>query len=145
MSEATVKITDEQREMARQILARNPFVSLLEIELVELEHGEAMCRILAGEKHFRAGGFVHGGVTASLVDTATAFAVATHLERGENSVTVDLTLHFLRPLHRGEITARARVLRAGKRLLTVAAEVFDGDGELAATALTTYSKISLKR
>ncbi len=140
-----IKITEEHKQIARQILSQNPFVEMLGIELVELEMGEAVCRLEIEEKHERRGGFVHGGVTASLIDTVTALAVATHLQPGENSVTVDLTVHFLRPIFRGAIMARAKVLRAGKRLVTLSADVFDAQGELAATALTTYSKITLKR
>lgn len=140
-----IKITEEHKQLARQILSQNPFVEMLGIELVELEMGEAVCQLEIEEKHERRGGFVHGGVTASLIDTVTALAVATRLQPGENSVTVDLTVHFLRPIFRGSITARAKVLRAGKRLVTLSAEVLDAQGELAATALTTYSKITLKR
>lgn len=143
MSEIT--ITEEHKQLARQILSQNPFVEMLGVELVELEYGAAVCRINAEEKHERRGGFVHGGVTASLVDTVTALAAATHLQPGENSVTVDLTIHYLRPIYRGEIKARAVVLRAGKRLITLSAEVFDHRGELAASALTTYSKVTLNR
>lgn len=140
-----IKITDEQKQLAREIMSQNPFVEMLGIELVELEYGAAVCQIRLEEKHERRGGFTHGGVTASLVDTVTALAVATHLQAGENSVTVDLTVHFLRPVFRGAMTARAKVLRAGKRLVTVSAEVFDSAGELAAAALTVYSRITPKR
>lgn len=138
-------ISEAQKEYARRILTENPFVTMLGIELVDLEHGEALCRLQIEEKHQRAGGFLHGGVTASLIDTVMAFAVATHLAPGENSVTIDLTVHYLRPLYLGEITARAKVLRAGKRIVTASAEVFDETGELAATALTTFSKIKMER
>ncbi|MDQ4123122.1 MAG: PaaI family thioesterase [Acidobacteriota bacterium] len=140
-----IKITDEHKQLARQILSQNPFVEMLGIELVDLEMGEAVCRLEIEEKHERRGGFVHGGVTASLIDTVTALALATHLQPGENSVTVDLTVHFLQPIYRGAVTARAKVLRAGKRIVTLSAEVYDPKGELAATALTTYSKIMIKR
>ncbi len=138
-------ITEAQKEYARRILTLNPFVKMLGIELVDLAHGEATCSLKVEEKHERAGGFLHGGVTASLIDTVLAFAVATHLASGENSVTIDLTVHYLRPLYRGEITARAKVLRAGKRIVTASAEVFDETGELAATALSTYSKIRMEK
>jgi acyl-CoA thioesterase len=145
MSETTeIKITDEHKQLARQILSENPFVEMLGIELIELELGEAVCRLRVEEKHERRGGFVHGGVTASLIDTVTALAVATYLKPGESSVTVDLTVHFLRPIYNGAVTARAKVLRAGKRIITLSAEVFDEKGELAASALTTYSKVTLK-
>ena len=138
-------ITEAQKEYARQILTLNPFVNLLGIELVDLWHGEALCRLEMAEKHERAGGFLHGGVTASLIDTTLAFAVATHLSPGENSVTIDLTIHYLRPIYNGEVSCRAKVLRAGKRIVTASADVFDERGELAATALSTYAKIRTEK
>jgi acyl-coenzyme A thioesterase PaaI-like protein len=44
-------------------------------------------------------------------------------------------------LTEGRVTAVARVLRSGKRLFVVSAEVLDKDGKLASTALTTYIKL----
>lgn len=129
---------------ARKVLAENPFLQLLEIELDHVENGEAICRLPAQEKHTRSGAFLHGGATASLIDTATAFAVGSVLGNMTSGVTVDLTIHYLRPVRVGEIVAKARVVRAGKRLLTVSAEVFGADGKLAAAALATYSKISIE-
>lgn len=140
-----IVITEEHKQLARQILSENPFVEMLGVELLELELGEAVCRLRVEEKHERRGGFVHGGVTASLVDTVMALAAATYLKPGENSVTIDLTVHYLRPIFGGAVVAKAKVLRAGKRIITLSAEVFDEKGELAATAISTYSKIMLRR
>lgn len=136
------KLTEAEKQFARELLKTVPFNNLLGVELVEIERGEAVCRLKIEEKHLRGGGFLHGGATASLIDTAAAFAVGSLTGVPINAVTVDLTIHYLRPLF-NEAVAKARVLRAGKRLLTVSAEVFDENGVLAATALTTYSKINL--
>lgn len=127
---------------AQQVLAKNPFLQLLGIELETLAYGEAVCRLRADEKHTRIGAFLHGGATASLIDTAMAFAVGSILGTAANAVTVNLTVHFLLPIQTGEIVAKACVIRAGKRLLTVSTEVFNSRGETAATALATYSRIN---
>lgn len=82
---------------------------------------------------------MHGGALASVIDTAAAFAVLSLLAPGEQTVTVELTLHFLRLVRGGTVRAHARVLRAGRRLATVAVEATDDDAELLATALTTYA------
>jgi uncharacterized protein (TIGR00369 family) len=89
----------------------------------------------------RFGGIIHGGALASLVDTAAAFAVLSTLAAGEQTVTVDLTLHYLRPAIEGKLTAHARVLRAGRRLATVCVELKSESGALVVTALTTYLKM----
>lgn len=77
---------------ARKVLADNPFLQLLGIALDHLENGEAICRLRAEEKHTRIDAFLHAGATASLIDTATAFAVGSILGNVMNAVTVDLTI-----------------------------------------------------
>jgi uncharacterized protein (TIGR00369 family) len=54
---------------------------------------------------------------------------------------VDLTISYLRPITTGRITAVAKVVRAGRRLFVVSADVFDQDGKPTATALSTYIKV----
>ena len=56
----------------------------------------------------------------------------------EQTVTVDFTVHFLRPVSAGRIEARARVLRRGRRVAILSVEARDRDGLLVATATTTY-------
>jgi acyl-CoA thioesterase len=139
--EELTELSEEHLRMAREVFESIPFVKLLGMELSEIAPGRATVRLsMRGElKQHRH--LMHGGVTASLVDTATAFAVASTLVKGENAATVDLTIHYLRPVTEGSVRCEAKVLRAGKRLLTVSAEVISDQEKLVATALTTYSKI----
>ena len=60
---------------------------------------------------------------ASLIDTAAAFAVVTRIESGEKSTTTDLTIHYLRPITSGRMTATARIVRGGRRLFVLSVEV----------------------
>jgi len=90
----------------------------------------------------RNDGIVHGGVMASLIDSAFAFAIIPILDEGERTVTVDMTIHYLRPVNNGAAKAVARVVRAGRRVITVSAELFDENEKLAATALSTYLRIT---
>src|SRR6266851_5600405 len=86
-------------------------------------------------------GVVHGGAVASLIDTASAFAVVTQLEPNERVTTTDLTIHYLRPVTAGRLTATARTVRAGRRLFVLSVEVMDNQQKLIATAVTTYIKL----
>jgi uncharacterized protein (TIGR00369 family) len=79
---------------------------------------------------------------ASLIDSAFAFAIIPILGEGERTVTVDLTIHYLRPLTNGTARASARVVRAGRRVITVSADLFDENDKLAATALSTYLRVT---
>ena len=102
--------------------------------------GSATFALEVREELTRMGGLLHGGAVASLLDTAAAFAVHTLLEPGATTVTIDLTLHFLRPVTSGRVEARARVLREGRRVVIIVVEVTDQTGVLTATATTTYLK-----
>jgi len=118
------------------------YARLLGLEIVKLERGAATFAFEIRPELTRMEGIVHGGAVASLMDTASAFAVLSLLRPEEQTVTVDLTLHFLRPATRGRLEARARVLRAGRRVVTVSIEASDSAGQLVATALTTYLRSS---
>jgi uncharacterized protein (TIGR00369 family) len=135
------QLTDERVRRIQAAFASVPFVHLLGLELGALEHGAATLHLDVRDEHRQVKGLLHGGVTASLIDTAAAFAIITTLAEGESTATVDLTIHYMRPLLSGRLTAQARVLRAGRRLLTVSVDVRDEARNLAATALTTYAKL----
>ena len=76
-----------------------------------------------------------------LIDTAMAFAVRTYLTDTEPTATIDLTVHYLRPHVEGKAICTARVVRPGKRIFTVSAEVHNENGKLIATGLSTYTRL----
>ena len=141
MSE-TAELSAEELSRLRAAFGRVPYARLLGIEIVRLERGASALSLEVRPELTRMEGIVHGGAIASLLDSASAFAVLSLLRPGEQTVTVDLTLHFLRPVSGGRVEARARVLRAGRRVVTVSIEAADGAGKLVATALTTYLRSS---
>ena len=118
-----------------------PFAKLLGIEVDSLEPGHAVLSMKMREDLMRNGRIAHGGAVATLIDSAMAFAILPTLAENERSITVDLTIHYLRPVSEGVARASARVVRAGKRIITVSAELFDGNEKLAATALSTYLRV----
>ncbi|HET6973146.1 MAG TPA: PaaI family thioesterase [Pyrinomonadaceae bacterium] len=115
-----------------------PFARLLGIEVDSVEPGHAVLSMQLQHEHMRNNAIAHGGVIATLIDSAMAIAIMALLEENERTVTVDLTIHYLRPVPEGSAKASARVVRAGRRVVTVSAELFDADGKLAATAISTY-------
>jgi uncharacterized protein (TIGR00369 family) len=135
------KITAAQTRRIQKAVDSVPFAHLLGIELDEISEGTATLGLQVRKKLTQNHGVVHGGAIASLIDTAMAFAIITLLAPQEKVTTVDLTVSFLRPLTEGRITAVAKVMRAGRRLLVVSANVFAEDGKLASTALSTYIKL----
>lgn len=118
-----------------------PFAKLLGIEVDSLEPGHAVLSMPMRDDLMRNGGIAHGGAVATLIDSAMAFAIIQLLGENEHTVTVDITIHYLRPLSAGTARASARVVRAGKRVITVSAELLDHNDKLAATAISTYLRL----
>jgi uncharacterized protein (TIGR00369 family) len=139
---ADAPLTSEEEARIREAFERVPFAHLLQLELGEMKRGQATLRLEVRDDLRQNNGVVHGGVIASLVDTAAAFALLTLLEKGQTSTTVDLTIHYLRPLLSGQSTAQARMVRAGRRLMVIAVDVLDESKTLVATALTTFIRLT---
>jgi len=137
------QLTAAHQKRLRQALEKVPFAKLLGLELESFEPGAAILALTIRAELRQNNDVVHGGAIASLIDTATAFAILTVLPKHERVTTVDLTISYLRPLFSGRARARAKVLRMGRRLIAVSAEVSDDDETLAATALSTYLRLDI--
>lgn len=135
------EITNEQRAFAANALHTLPFSKLIGMKLVKLEVDEAQISIDMRDDLRQPSGVLHGGVTATLIDTAMAFAVRTRLSIAEATATIDLTIHYLRPHITGTFTCTAKVVRAGKRIFTVSADVVNEHGKHIATAVSTYTRL----
>ncbi len=134
-------ITEERKQRATAALESLPFARLMGMRLVDIRPNEAEIAIEMRDDLRQPSGVLHGGVTATIIDTAMAFAVRTHLADTEFSATIDLTVHYLRPHTSGTFTCTAKVVRAGKRIFTVSADVENEDGKLIATGLSTYTRL----
>jgi uncharacterized protein (TIGR00369 family) len=141
MTDASNGITHEHFERARLALETLPFAQLIGMQLTDLKLDEATIAVDMRDDLRQPSGVLHGGVTATLIDTAMAFAVRTRLPLEAATATIDLTVHYLRPLTEGTATCIAKNVRAGKRIFTVSAEVFNNEGKLIATGLSTYTKV----
>ena len=135
------KLTAAQTRRLRAAAKAVPFFRLLAIEVVEVTSGNATLSLEVRKELTQNHGVVHGGAIASLIDSAMAFAIIPLLAPRERVTTVDLTISYLRPLTKGRATATAKVVKSGRRLFVVTADVLDNDGRLAATALSTYIKL----
>lgn len=135
------EVSDKQFEYAAGILHNLPFAKLIGMRLVDLQPDTAVIEIEMRDDLRHPGGILHGGVTATLIDTTMAYALRTRLEPDARTATIDLTVHYLRPHINGKFACTAKIVRAGKRIFTISAEVHNEEGTLIATALSTYTKI----
>jgi acyl-CoA thioesterase len=136
-----MQFPEERRRFAADKLDNLPFAKLIGMRLVDMRPNEAVIEIEMRDDLKQPSGVLHGGVTATLIDTAMAFAVRTYLTDTELTATIDLTVHYLRPLVEGKAICTARVVRPGKRVFTVSADVHNEQGKLIATGLSTYTRI----
>lgn len=136
----TAESEESRLGRARAALGSVAYAKFLGLELCETEDGQtAICLDVRDElKQYH--GVTHGGAIASLIDTASAFAILTVLQENEKVTTTDLTIHYLRPVISGRMVARAKIIRAGRRRFVVSVEV-QNNGEITATAVTGYIKI----
>jgi uncharacterized protein (TIGR00369 family) len=128
-------------DRARRAFSLVPYAGFLGLELGEVASGEATIHLTVRDELKQNQGVVHGGAIASLIDTASAFALLTYIDVHERVTTTDLTIHYLRAVTEGLMAATARIVRAGRRLFVLSVEVRNDRNVLVATAVTTYIKI----
>jgi len=142
MNSTAAELTEAQRQRVERALDAVPFARLLGIQIVSVLAGHAVLSLPVRDDHKQNHGVVHGGAIASLIDSAMAFAIIPLLAENERTTTVDLTIHYLRPLTEGVAKSAARVVRAGRRVIVVSAEVLDDHDRLVATAVSTYLRLT---
>jgi uncharacterized protein (TIGR00369 family) len=101
------------------------------------DDGSARLRFTAGEEHLNPAGTVHGGVLATLVDTAMGTAVRSTVD-DDVPATSQLTVTYLRPGKPGELTVTARVRTRGEHLTVCDADV-EQDGRGVVHAVATFA------
>src|SRR5207244_11077585 len=111
-------------ERMRGRLASSPVLAGLGASLEDLTLDRAVLKLPYREEITNGSGTVHGGVLATLADTAMAFALSTNFDGKMGFATSDLTIHFLRRA-RGDVWARARLVKKGKRVNVGEVEIVD--------------------
>jgi uncharacterized protein (TIGR00369 family) len=116
-----------------------PIAELVGMELVELGEGRATFALDPAERHYNPLGTVHGGIAATLLDSAMGCAVHTTLSEGERYTTLELKVNFVRAITEatGRVVASGSVIHRGGRIATAEARLADGDGRLLAHGTST--------
>ena len=120
---------------------RSPYTDLLRISFISAGNGKSRCELEAGPHFHNMRGLLHGGATFSLVDTAMGASLADTLKPGEMSVTLEIQITYLRRVLDGRIECEARVLKRGRRVIFLEADVYQGE-EVIAKATGTYAVTS---
>lgn len=138
---ATFEVRDPRfRERAHRHFDGQAMMAHLGARLELVEPGRVEIAMPYDERLTQQHGHVHGGAMATIADSAAGFAAFTLMEADQQPLTVEYKLNILRP-GRGELfVARGDVIRAGRTLTVVKAEVFARDGvdeQLCVTSIQT--------
>ncbi|MFI8230303.1 PaaI family thioesterase [Streptomyces sp. NPDC085900] len=127
------------REILAGRLPAPPIAATLGMDLEEVDHGHAVFSLEPGEEHYNPIGSVHGGVYATMLDSAAGCAVQSTLPQGVAYTSLDLTVKFLRPItaDTGKVRAVGSVLSSGRRTALAEAQLFDSADRLLAHATSS--------
>jgi uncharacterized protein (TIGR00369 family) len=116
-----------------------PVAAMLDMRLVEVEEGRVVFAIEPAEYQYNPLGTVHGGVTATLLDSALGCVVQSMLPSGTTYTTIELKINYVRPItsETGTVYGEGKIIHMGGRIATAEARVTDAAGKLYAHATTT--------
>jgi uncharacterized protein (TIGR00369 family) len=119
-------------------MARSAFHGWAGIDLVRAEPGEVEIALRAEDHHLNLLGTVHGGMIATVADTAMGLAMRTRAEPGSTYVTAQLGLHYLASGRAGRIVGIGRAVKAGGQMGYAEADVLGEGDRLLARASATF-------
>lgn len=127
------------RRMLAGELPEPPIVGTLGVSLVAVEPGRVEFALDPAEYHYNPIGSVHGGVYATLLDSATGCAVQSLLPGGAYYTSLDLSVKFLRPItvSTGRVRCIGEVIKLGGRTALAESRIVDSADRLVAHATST--------
>lgn len=125
--------------LASGVLPLNTFAHTLGYDVVEAESGRVAITLVPTGAHLNPWGTVHGGLTATLLDSCMGLAVQSMLDKGMGSTTLEFKVSLVRAItsETGEIRAEGKVINCGRRVGTAEGRVTDSNGRLLAHGTTT--------
>ena len=108
----------------RASFARQAFMSTLGVEILHLAPGEVDLGLLHRPELTQQHGYFHGGVTATIADSAAGYAALSLYPKGTRVLTTEFKINFLRPGEGGRLLARGRVVKPGKTLTICRSDVY---------------------
>jgi uncharacterized protein (TIGR00369 family) len=127
------------QDMVAGRVPQAPMCATLGFHLTQVTEGFAVFEGLPEFRHFNPIGTVHGGFTATLLDSALGCAVFSTMAKGEAWTTLELKLNLVRPIGKdtGPVRTEGRILHRGRTVATAEGDVKDVAGKLYAHATTT--------
>jgi len=121
----------------KKLVGEAPYPRHMNMVLAEIDLDTTVVELTLGECHMQPFGIVHGGVLATMIDTATFWAAFLRLPDGDGLVNADLKLNYLKAVEKGVLRAEGRCLRHGRSVSYAESSVVDEAGELVAHGTST--------
>ena len=120
-------------------LAPPPISQLIGMGMESVSEGHVVFTLEPGEYHYNPLGTVHGGIIATVLDSAMGCAVQTALPRGKIFTTLELKVNYVRAVYAttGTLRCEGKVIHVGGRVATADGKLFDKQGKLIAHGSTT--------
>jgi uncharacterized protein (TIGR00369 family) len=120
-------------------LPLNTIARTLGYDVTEAASGRVVVTAHPSDAHLNPAGTVHGGFSATLLDSCMGLAVQTTLEKGFGQTTLEFKISLVRPVtpETGAIKAEGVVLHRGRRIGTAEGRITDSSGRLLAHGTTT--------
>ena len=127
------------RGLVSGALPLNTMARTLGYDVVEAESGRVAITLDPTDSHLNPWGTVHGGLTATLLDSCMGLAIQSRLEKGLGSTTLEFKISLVRAItpETGQIRAEGKVLNCGRRVGTAEGRLTDTKGRLLAHGTTT--------
>ena len=142
MVEGGLSEEEQQRRRAAiaQLMPTTPYLSGLGIVFERYDPDEVTLRLPFREDLTNDGTYYHGGVIASVVDTAGAAAAWSNhdFDKGARASTISLSLQYVGACKRSDLLCHARTVRRGKELTFTEITATDAEGAVVAHAVQTY-------
>ena len=127
------------RKMMTGELPPSGMVQLLGLKLVEVSEGRAVFTVQPDESHYNGLGIAHGGLAATLLDSALGCAINATMPPGKIFTTLEMKVNYVRPItrERGELRCEANMIHAGGRVATAEGRIVDREGKIYAHGTAT--------
>lgn len=125
----------------RDSFSRQPFMAFIGAELAVVEPGVCEIHLPYRKELTQQHGYVHGGALATLADNAAGYAAFSLMPADASVLTVEYKLNIVRPGLGDRMTARAKVIKAGRTITVVESNVYGVENDKEVMCVTSIQTI----
>jgi uncharacterized protein (TIGR00369 family) len=130
-------LTKNKAQQIEESFQKQGFMSYINASITQLEKGEVHIICPYSPDVSQQNGFFHAGIITSIVDVACGYAALSMMPEGMEVLSVEFKVNLLRPAVGSQITAVAKVIKAGKKLTVCEGNVYDENEKLVAKMMAT--------